>query len=106
MLLPGGGTYAAQKGTRIGMEANPAVYGTQFVNETKYAFALARDVASEGFGVNLDVGTMLTNGESLDGIAEHLSLVTHVHVSEPGPCARGVRRSAPRTRAGAAQRRL
>ena len=78
------GTYAAQKGTRIGMEANPAVYGTQFVNETKYAFALARDVASEGFGVNLDVGTMLTNGESLDGIAEHLSLVTHVHVSEPG----------------------
>ena len=78
------GAYAAQKGTRIGMEANPAVYGTEFVNETKDAFALAHDVASEGFGVNLDVGTMLTNGESLDGIAGHLSLVTHVHISEPG----------------------
>ena len=77
------GEYAAAKGTRIGMEANPAVYGTRFVNATKDAFALARDVASRGFGVNLDAGTMLTNGESWDA-AWDTSLLTHVHISEPG----------------------
>lgn len=77
------GAYATAKGVRIGMEANPAVYGTRFVNETKDAFALARDVASPGFGVNLDVGTMLTNGEMWDDSWD-VSLLTHVHVSEPG----------------------
>ncbi len=77
------GAHAAAKGVRIGMEANPAVYGTRFVNETKDAFALARDVASPGFGVNLDIGTMLTNGEAWDD-AWDVSLLTHVHVSEPG----------------------
>lgn len=77
------GAHAARRGTRIGMEANPSVYGTRFVNETRDAFALARDVASPGFGVNLDVGTMLTNGEVWDD-AWDVSLLTHVHVSEPG----------------------
>jgi sugar phosphate isomerase/epimerase len=34
--------------------------------------------------VNYDLGTLLTNGESLEPLFEHLDQVSHIHLSEPG----------------------
>lgn len=78
------GDYAAVKGIVIGMEANPEIYGTNFINWTSEALRLIRQVNSEGFRLNLDVGTMVQNGEHVEELAGSADLISHVHVSEPG----------------------
>lgn len=78
------GDRAAKRGTVVALEANPASYGTNFINETRQAARLAERVASPGFRVNLDFGAMLENGEDPDSLADCLHLVNHVHISEPG----------------------
>lgn len=77
------GQYALEKGTVLAMEANPPLYNTDFVNTTAQAFALAEEVACPGFRVNLDVGTMVENGEGVDSLAGHVGQINHVHISEP-----------------------
>ena len=78
------GDYAYSKGTVLAMEANPAIYNTNFVNETKQAFELVKKVNSPGFLVNVDLGTMIYNGEVLGILEENIHLVNHIHISEPG----------------------
>ena len=73
--------YAAQYDVSIALEANPAVYGTNFINTSTDAFRFARLVP--GLKVNYDMGTLLMNGESLDVLAENLDAVSHIHISEP-----------------------
>ncbi len=73
--------YAAQHGVCIALEANPAVYGTNFANTSTEAFDFARLVP--GLKVNYDVGTLLTNGETLEVLSENLDAVSHIHISEP-----------------------
>lgn len=73
--------YARQHGVVIALEANPPVYGTNFCNASAEAFAYARRVP--GLRVNYDLGTMLTNGESLDVLFKNLDIVSHIHLSEP-----------------------
>lgn len=77
------GDYAAVKGTVIGMEANPPIYNTNYVNNTSAAFALIDEVSSEGFKLNLDVGTMIQNEEEVDELTGRIHLINHVHISEP-----------------------
>lgn len=77
------GEYAARKGTVIGLEANPPIYNTNFVNSTVEAIQLIKAVDSDGFRLNLDTGTMIENGESLGFIEKHYDLINHVHISEP-----------------------
>ena len=72
---------AAENETCIALEANPAVYGTNFCNTSEQAFAFARSVPH--LKVNYDLGTLLTNGESLQTLADSLPLVNHIHLSEP-----------------------
>lgn len=72
---------AAANGTCIALEANPAVYGTNYCNATADAFAVARQVPH--LKVNYDLGTLLTNSEDLQMLADNLPLVNHVHLSEP-----------------------
>ena len=76
------GDYALAHGTRIAIEANPEIYGTDFINGTSEAFALAQTADSAGLGVNLDVGTMVENGESIQ-LLRGAAAVHHVHLSEP-----------------------
>ena len=76
--------YALDKGTAIGMEANPAIYNTNYINDTASAIQLIKEVDSPGFRLNLDVGTMIYNEESIDLLKGNVKLVNHVHVSEPG----------------------
>lgn len=78
------GDYAFQKNTVIAMEANPPIYNTNYINDTLEAFELIEKVDSKGFLLNLDVGTMIQNGESTDILRGKVRSVNHVHISEPG----------------------
>jgi sugar phosphate isomerase/epimerase len=76
--------YAAENGTVIALEPNPPVYGTNFINTTEQAVELCKNLSNDGFKVNVDVGTMVTNNEPVSLIAENLDIVNHIHISEPG----------------------
>ena len=78
------GEYAKECGTVIGMEANPPIYNTNYINDTPSALELIRQVDSKGFRLNLDVGTMIENGEVVSDLKGHVNLINHVHISEPG----------------------
>ena len=77
------GDYAASHNTVIGMEANPVIYNTNFINDTASALKLIDEVDSDGFRLNLDVGTMIYNNESVDVLNDKVHLINHVHISEP-----------------------
>lgn len=78
------GEYACKHTTVIGMEANPPIYNTNYINDTKSAIELINEVNSEGFKLNLDIGTMIQNEEELDELVGNIHLINHVHISEPG----------------------
>lgn len=78
------GNYAAKNGTVIGMEANPPIYNTNYINDTGAALDLVKRVESDGFRLNLDVGTMIQNEESVRELEKNVHLINHVHISEPG----------------------
>lgn len=77
------GEYATEHGTVVSMEANPKIYGTDFITTTPMAIQLVKDVNSRGFKVNLDVGTMICNEEDSLCLGEDCNLINHVHISEP-----------------------
>lgn len=78
------GDYAYSKGTVVGIEANPKIYNTNYINDTLAAFELIEQVNSKGFLLNLDLGTMLQNEESIDELKGKVKYINHVHISEPG----------------------
>lgn len=78
------GDYATEKGTVLSMEANPPVYNTNYINDTVSALELVKEVDSAGFLMNLDVGTMLQNGESISVLKGCVRYINHVHISEAG----------------------
>jgi sugar phosphate isomerase/epimerase len=73
--------YAQKQGTVIALEANPTIYGTNFINQTNEAFDYANRVS--GLMVNVDLGTIIENSEDLQVIKENIHLVNHIHISEP-----------------------
>lgn len=77
------GEYAKQKGTILALEANPIIYGTNFINTTNESFDFVKNINSEGLKVNFDFGTFLYNEEKITDIEKHLDLINHVHISEP-----------------------
>ncbi len=77
------GDYAYSKKTALAMEANPPIYQTNFINSTKEAIGLIKKVDSKGFLLNLDIGTMIENNETVDAIENNFDLINHIHVSEP-----------------------
>ena len=78
------GDYALANNTVIGMEANPPIYHTNYINTTCEALALIRRVDSEGFKLNLDMGTMIYNNEDVCILEDSIGMINHVHISEPG----------------------
>jgi len=80
------GAAAASAGTCILIEANPAAYGTNFLNSIDQAAAFVARVDHPGIGLILDVGSLHLNAEfdRIDTIASrHAAAIRHVHVSEP-----------------------
>jgi sugar phosphate isomerase/epimerase len=78
------GGYAAERGTCIAIEPNPPIYNTNFINMTAQAFELCKMIDSSGIRVNIDVGTLIHNDESIQLVKDNIDLVNHVHISEPG----------------------
>ncbi len=78
------GDYAASKNTVLSMEANPPIYNTNYCNTTMEAVNLVKTVASKGFLLNLDLGTMIQNGEDIRVVETAYEWINHVHISEPG----------------------
>jgi len=78
------GEYALSHGTTIGMEANPPIYNTNYINDTCLALELIKQVDSKGFLLNLDMGTMIENQESIEVLKGNVHLINHIHISEPG----------------------
>lgn len=78
------GDYAYNHNTVVGMEANPPIYNTNYINDTAAAFELIEKVNSKGFMLNLDLGTMIHNEETVESLRDHAELINHVHISEPG----------------------
>ena len=77
------GEEAVRQGTVVSLEANPPLYGTNFMNTTPEAFAMMRRVGCPGCRVNLDFGTMVINGEKAASLAGLVLGIRHVHISEP-----------------------
>lgn len=77
------GEYAKLNNTILSMEPNPTIYNTNFVNYTSEAFEIAKVVNSDGFRVNIDLGTIIYNKENVQIIADNIELVNHIHISEP-----------------------
>lgn len=75
--------YALSHETVIGMEANPPIYNTNYINDTLSALELIRQVDSKGFLLNLDIGTMIQNQESLSDLIGQTKYINHIHISEP-----------------------
>lgn len=80
------GDIAKSEGTVIAMEANPAVYGTNFLTHGEQALEFVQRVDHPAVRFILDVGAMQINGafnriHSL--IADSGHLLSHVHFSEP-----------------------
>ena len=75
--------YALNHETVIGMEANPAIYNVNYINTTADALNLIEEINSDGFKLNLDFGTIISNDESLKILRGKVHLINHVHISEP-----------------------
>jgi sugar phosphate isomerase/epimerase len=75
--------FAFEHGTTIALEPNPAVYNTNFINTTAEALRFCGKVNHDGLKVNVDLGAMLYNNETLDEFEGAIRLVNHIHLSEP-----------------------
>lgn len=83
--------YAAQHHTTFSIEPNPPLYHTNFINRTCEACSLVQHIRSslleptcyKGIAVNLDLGTILENHESLEDFPTWLPFIHHIHISEP-----------------------
>lgn len=78
------GEYALGKNTVLAMEANPPIYNTNYCNTTQEALELVKTVGSKGFLINLDLGTMIQNGEDMHVVDVARDYLNHIHISEPG----------------------
>lgn len=76
------GSLAERYGVVLAIEANPPVY-TNYLNGTADAFALVKRLQNPGLAVNLDLSTILSNGEKLRDFVEDIGYVSHIHISEP-----------------------
>lgn len=75
--------YALKHDTVICMEANPEIYNVNYINTTAEALKLIEEINSAGFKLNLDIGTMIANSESVAILRGKVNLINHVHISEP-----------------------
>lgn len=77
------GRYAAEHGTVLAIEANPEIYQTDFLNRTAETKDFICGSDAPGLALNLDVGTMLANKETISEIEGIQAILHHVHISEP-----------------------
>jgi D-psicose/D-tagatose/L-ribulose 3-epimerase len=79
------GARAADEGTVVCIEPNPAEYGCEWIQSVAEAGALVEAVDHPGFGLHLDAGGMLLRGDTAGDVAAALARpgVCHLHASDP-----------------------
>lgn len=75
--------YAKDRNIVIALEPNPAIYGTNFLNTTRETIRFINEINHPNIKLNLDIGAMIENNESVDSITNNSNLINHIHVSEP-----------------------
>lgn len=74
---------AADYGVTLSVEANPDIYGTDFLTRTKDTIDFIKRLGYGSLKLNLDIGTMLYYNEDLEAISEYGELIGNIHISEP-----------------------
>ncbi len=77
------GNYAKNKGVYFSIEPNPTIYNTNFITTTQEAIDLVKDLNNSNVKINLDLGTIIQNGENINILDGTIDLINHVHISEP-----------------------
>lgn len=77
------GDYAQAHNTVLAIEANPVIYGTNFLNTTSEVLEFVCGINNSGIRINLDLGTIICNDESLEIVQRAIPYVNHIHISEP-----------------------
>lgn len=77
------GDYAINHNTIFSLEANPIIYGTNFLNTTESVLLILKELGTKGVKLNLDLGTMIYNNEKIDIIVDFVEQINHIHISEP-----------------------
>lgn len=78
------GEFAFKNNVVVGIEANPKIYGGNFLTTTSETIYFINKCRSKGIGLNLDIGTMIENNENLNVLEEiSINKISHVHISEP-----------------------
>jgi sugar phosphate isomerase/epimerase len=75
--------YSYANNTNLAIEANPEIYGTNFLNTTQQAIDFVKKTNQNGLKINLDLGTIIHNNEDLDVVFNNINLINHIHISEP-----------------------
>lgn len=75
--------YAAKKNIIIGIEPNPIIYGTNYLNTTYETLELVKKINSPFLKVNFDVGSVIQNNESINLLSKNIKYISHIHISEP-----------------------
>lgn len=77
------GEIAKAEDATVCLEANPAVYGTNFLTTTDEAASFVRKLNHSNIKLQLDLGTVYTNNETAETIDSVSDVVGHIHLSEP-----------------------
>jgi len=77
------GKYAADREVCISIEPNPPIYNTNFINTTSEAFDICKKLNNLGIKVNVDLGAIIYNSENIKILKDNISLINHIHISEP-----------------------
>ena len=78
------GDIATAHGVIICLEPNPACYGANFMTTSVETAEVVRKIAHSAIRMQLDTGAITINGEDTTAIlADYISLIGHVHASEP-----------------------
>lgn len=77
------GDLAVEFGTTLAIEANPIIYGTNYLNTTQEAYELISKINNPGIKLNYDFGTVIFNKENVEDVSRYLQIINHVHISEP-----------------------
>jgi Sugar phosphate isomerases/epimerases len=75
--------FAFEHDTMLSLEANPADYGTNYMNTTADALDVVYRVSSKSCKLNVDFGTILLNNENVNWLRGKVNSIGHVHISEP-----------------------
>jgi len=78
------GPLAAAAGTLLCLEANPTLYGCDFVTDTPALVDLFERIRQPGIGLHFDTGAAAINGEDLAALIQQVGpSLDHIHASEP-----------------------